>query len=121
MNSLLIIDWAIPEKKTSRELRTYFSEKPLEFFIFFTLALEILDKIKLHPWKFHKIALDSLENPRLNGQDPWKFPIIFSWLPVEIPVAIFLILLEIPYPPHLPPPCLIFYWNSPFEDNQLAS
>ena len=31
-----------------------------EFFIFFTLSLEIPDKTKLNPWIFHKIVLDPL-------------------------------------------------------------
>ena len=30
------------------------------------LPLEILDKMKLHPWKFHKIVLQPLEFPRVN-------------------------------------------------------
>ena len=89
-------------KENSRGLRTYFFEEPLEFFNFFTLPLEIPDKTKLHPWKFHKIALDSLGIPRPNHQNPLKFHIIFSWLPLEIPFAISLIPLEVPYPPPHP-------------------
>ena len=88
-------------KENSRGLRTYFFEEPLEFFNFFTLPLEIPDKTKLHLWKFHNIALDSLGIPRPNHQNPLKFHIIFSWLPLEIPFAISLIPLEIPYPPPL--------------------
>ena len=86
-------------KENSRGLRTYFFEKPLEFFNFFTLPLEIPDKTKLHPWKSHKIALDSLGIARPNHQSSLKFHIIFSWLPLEISFAISLIPLEIPYPP----------------------
>ena len=40
-------------------------------FHFFTLPLEILEKTKLHPWKFHKILLDPLEvlrpKPKTSG------------------------------------------------------
>ena len=99
---------------------TYFL-KTHGIFYFFTLPLEIPDKIKLHPWKFHKIALDPLEIPRPNHQDTWKFHICFSWSPLEISFAISLMPLEIPFPLTLPPLRLIFFWNSPFEDGQLAS
>ena len=119
-NLLLIIAWAIPEKK-NKGLRTF--ENSLEFFIFFTLPLEVLDKTKLHPWKFHKIVLDPLEIPRPNHQDSWKFPIIFSWSPLEIPFAISLIPPGIPYPLPLTPTSRVwfFFCNSPFEDGQLAT
>ena len=42
-----------------------FLKKPLKFcFFYFTPVLEILDKIKLNPWIFHKIVLELLEIPR---------------------------------------------------------
>ena len=42
---------------------------------------------QLHPWKFHQIVLDPLDvgGSKANNQDPWKFHIIFSWSPFEIP------------------------------------
>ena len=83
------LDWAIPEKKTGG-LRIYMFEKTLRIFCFFTLPLEILDKIKLHLWKFHKIMLPicvtSLGISVAKIQDPWKFHMIFSWSHQEIPL-----------------------------------
>ena len=84
------LDWAIPEKKKTRGLRIYIFEKTLRIFCFFTLPLEIPDKIKLHPWKFHKVMLPicvtSLGNSKAKIQDPWKFRIIFSLKHPEIPL-----------------------------------
>ena len=70
-------------------LETYIFELPLEFFIFFTLPLEISEKIKLHPWKFHKIVLHLLEIPRPKTKTtgnsslfflghPWKFYFVLT-------------------------------------------
>ena len=48
-------EWAIPEKKqTERVEDITFLKTPLEFFSFFTLPLEIPDKIRLHPEKLRK-------------------------------------------------------------------
>ena len=48
-------------KKLHRgRLKTYLLESPSTF-LFFTLPLEIPDKTKLHPWKFHKFLLDPPE------------------------------------------------------------
>ena len=47
-------------------LRIYFLEKPPKTFHFF--PLEILDKLKLNPWIFHKIVLDPFEIPRPKTQ-----------------------------------------------------
>ena len=80
-----------------------FVKTPLEFFIFL-----------LDPWKFQtnqsstagncaKLCYISLVNSKTKKQDPWKFHIIISWSPLEIPHAISLIPLEIPcrQPPSL--------------------
>ena len=57
---------------------------PLEFSIFFTLPLEIPDKTKLQPWKFHKFLLaTSLGNSKTKNQNPW----------LEIPHYFFLVTL----------------------------
>ena len=62
------------QKKSKRGewggLRIYFFEKPLEFFIFFTLPLEIPDKTQLKPWIFRKIVLDLLEVRRPKTKTP---------------------------------------------------
>ena len=50
----IILEWAIPEKKT-RGFRTYFFEKRPRFFLIFSVPQEIPDKTKLHSWKFGKI------------------------------------------------------------------
>ena len=69
-----------------------FVKTALEFLLFFTLSLEIPDKTKLNPWIFHKIVLDPLRrNSRVKNKDSWKFQIIFSWSPLEIPRAFSLI------------------------------
>ena len=63
----------------------------------------------LHPWKLCKIALNPLEVPRPKTKTTWKFHIIFSWSPLEIPHAISLIPLEIPYLTSSIPPLLFFF------------
>ena len=45
------------EKGGGLEDEDIFENKNLAFFRFVTLPLEILDKTKLHPWRFHKIIL----------------------------------------------------------------
>ena len=49
--------------------------------------------MKLHPWNFYKIVLHPLEFQLKNqDQDPsWKFHIIFSGSPFEIPLIFFLL------------------------------
>ena len=73
-------------------------------FSFFTLPLEI------PPLDIPQIFVRSNGNSKAKNQDPWKFHFIFSWSPLQIPHAISLIPLEIPYPQL---PCLVFFWNSP--------
>ena len=61
-------------------MRIYYFENYLGLFNFFYFTLEIPDKTKLHPWKFHKIVSDPLgiQIPlKAKNQDPWKFHIIF--------------------------------------------
>ena len=78
----------IPEsslKYSSKKLlRTYIPG----IFHFFTLSLEIPDKIKLHPWKFHKIIFNTLEIQKPKSKTPWKFHIILSWSHLEIPLSV---------------------------------
>ena len=53
-------------------------KKILRLFTFVTLPLEILEKTKLHPWKFYNILLHLLEIPMPSkNQDLWKFLINF--------------------------------------------
>ena len=94
---------AIPEKIQTGGLSTYVLEKDPWNFKFVTLPLEIHEKIKLHPWQFHKIVLHPLEFPKRKSKTDgnstlfflnhlWKFHFFFYW-PME-----FLIPLEIPCP-----------------------
>ena len=56
-------------------------------FLFFYFIPGISDKTKLNPWIFHKIVLaTSLGNSKAKNKEPWKFQIIFSWAPLEIPL-----------------------------------
>ena len=96
-------------------LRTYYFNLP-GIFHFFTLPLEIPEKTKLQPWKFHTFLLDPFKIPSPNAKTkkpvnstlffyPLKFHFVFNY-PIEIPHAISLIPLEIPYPPQ---PSLLFF------------
>ena len=82
-----VLGWGYSRKKPN--MRTYFFENPSGVFHVFTLPLEIPDRTKLHLWKFHKIVLaTSLGNLKTSkSQDPWKFHMIFSWSPLEIPLC----------------------------------
>ena len=82
-----IAHWSIPEKTGG--LRTYLFKKKPWYFSFLYFTLEIPDKIQLHPWIFHKIALDPMEIPSLKMKTPgnstlfflghpWKFPFVFN-------------------------------------------
>ena len=55
-------------------------------FGFSLYLLEISGKTKLHPWKFGKIMyVTSLWNFKSKNQDLWKFHLIFSWSPLDVP------------------------------------
>ena len=77
------IEWAGLFQKKTGGLRAKFFEPPLEYFIFFTLLLEIPEKTKLHPWKFHKIKL-RLFSFWLKTPSRWKIPPRFSWVHAQI-------------------------------------
>ena len=79
-------------------LRIYFFEKNPRIFRLVTSPLEILDKMKLHPCKFHKIVLHAMDIPRSKSKTPenyalsflhhpQKFQFILNW-PLEFPLAI---------------------------------
>ena len=59
-------------------------------FRFVTLTLKIAEKMELYHWKFYKIVLHPLEFQAKN-QNPWRFHIIFSGSPFEIPLLFLLI------------------------------
>ena len=83
-----------------------------EFFILLLYPCKFQTKQSSTPGYSTQLCLlpRSLRNSKAKNKDPWKFDTIFSWSTPEIPRAISLIPLEIPYPP---PPCLDFFWNSP--------
>ena len=51
--------------------------------LFFSLPLEIPDKTKLNPWKFHKIASYPLEIPRTKAKTPGNFIFYLLWYPLK--------------------------------------
>ena len=75
-------------KKLSRTYIPFWTPPPPGIFHFFTLSLEIPDKIKLHPWKIHKIIFNTLEIQKPKSKTPWKFHIILSWSHLEIPLSV---------------------------------
>ena len=99
----LFCNGLLQKKKTNGGgLRSWFFEKTLEFFSFFTLPLEVPDKTELHPSKFHKIVLYPIEIPMPKVKTPgnsawfflglawklcfilinlWKFHMPFLWYP----------------------------------------
>ena len=84
-----------------------FFKKPWNFlFFYFTPGNSRQNKA---PWKFHIIFL-TLGNL-------WHF--VFIYL-LEIPHAISLIPLKIPYPPQPSPLCLFFFWNIPIFKRVLS-
>ena len=106
------------KKKQEGWGHTFFWKTPGIFLSFLTLPLEISEKTKLHPWKFHKIMLDqSLGGFETKNQDPmeishyfflvtfgnsisflinpWKLQILFLWYPwkfhiLNLPFVFFL-------------------------------
>ena len=62
INDLSVIKWAIPEKKQTGRLRTYFFEKTTWNFLIFHFTPRNSRQTELHPWKFH-IVLHPLEIP----------------------------------------------------------
>ena len=107
------------KKKTNRGGWGYtFLKTPPGIFYLFTWLLKFLDK-KLNPWIFHKIALNpweiphyfflvTLGNSTLFLIDPWKSHMLFLWYPGKFHILT-------PPPPLFHPPCLGFFWNSPFK------
>ena len=84
----MLLNWAIPEKiQTGCWVYTILKKSP-EIFRFVTLLMEIPDKMKFHPWKFHQIVLTHWS---FQGQKPrpmgishyffldyvWKFHFFF--------------------------------------------
>ena len=80
--------WAIPVKKNEQGSdwgHTYLKNLPESFEIFLLYSLEIPNKTKVHPCKFHKIVLPicvtSLENSEAKIRNPYKFHMLFLWYP----------------------------------------
>ena len=106
-------------KNQTGGLRTYFIETPPGIFHFFILPMEIPEKTKLTPWKFHKFLLDPLEISRpktktleirlyvflINLENSTSF-LINPSRTLKIPHAISLLPLEIPY---AQPPFFFFF------------
>ena len=63
----------------------YFFENPLEFFIFIFTPGNSRQK-KAQPLDIPQNCVRFLGNSTTKNKDPWKFHIIFSWSPLEIPL-----------------------------------
>ena len=67
-----------------------FLKKTPGIFRFVTLPLEIPDKMKLHPWKFHQIVSHPLEFPRPKTKTHGNSTVFFCWSYLEIPLLFLL-------------------------------
>ena len=82
---LLYLEVGYSRKKIKQVEDILFWKNSLGFFIFLLYPWKFQTK-QLNPWIFHKIVLDPLEIPRPKEKTPWKFHIIFSCSPLEIPL-----------------------------------
>ena len=62
-----------------------FLKKSLEFFLFFSVPLEILVKTKLLPWKFGKIMYEEISRPKTKTSG--NLIMNFSWSHLQIHVV----------------------------------
>ena len=78
-------------RKKSKQggLRINFFEPPPppEFFIFFFFTPGNSRQNKAQPLDIPQNCVRSFGNSKTKNKDPWKFHIIFSWLPLEIPLC----------------------------------
>ena len=93
-----IKQWTIPEKIQAGEIKDILCWKFSGIFRFVTLLLEILEKTKLHYWKFHKILLHPLMEILVLSkyQYPWKLNMNFYYCPWKFHFFI-TSLLEVPH------------------------
>ena len=87
MVQALNTQWAIPEKSLTGGLRTYFFEKPPGIFHFFYFNPGNSKQNKASSLEIPQNCVISLGISKAKNQDPWKFHIIFSWPPLEIPLC----------------------------------
>ena len=73
------------KKSKQGGLRIYFFENPLEFLIFLLYPGNSMQK-KAQPLDIPQNCVRSLGNSKTKNKDPSKFPIIFPWSPLEIPL-----------------------------------
>ena len=94
-----------------------FWKKTPGIFRFVTLPLEIPDKMKLHPWKLHKIVLHQLEFPRPKAKTHgiphdffWILPVNFTSFYID-PRNFHILFIQCPYLeiPCPQTPCLDFF------------
>ena len=64
--------------------------KPPWNFYFFYFTPENSRQNKAPPLEIPQSYVRSLESPKARNQDPWKFCISFSWLPLETPLCFYL-------------------------------
>ena len=109
---------AIPENIQIRGGRGWgytFLKSPWNF-SFFYLTSKISRQNKAQPLDIPQNCVRSLRNFKAKNKDPWKFHIIFSWSPFEIPLRFNSTCYFFDTPGNSissKPPCLDFFWKSP--------
>ena len=84
-NSSAVTKWAIPEKiETGVEDMLFWNPWNFSFFFYFTPGNSRQNKAQ--PLDIPQNCVRSLGNSKAKNKDPWKFHIIFSWSPLEIPL-----------------------------------
>ena len=78
------IKWARKNTKRGDWGYTFF-KTPLEFFIFYFRPGNSWQN-KVQPLYIPQNCVRTLGNSKAKDKDPWKFSIIFSWSPLEIPL-----------------------------------
>ena len=80
--------WAIPQKIQMKGLRIYFFEPPPPpgIFHFFYFTNGNSRQNKAPPLDIPQNCVRLLGNSKAKNKEPWKFHIIFSWSPLEIPL-----------------------------------
>ena len=102
-------NWAIPEKIQTGKGGGWghtFLKKNLGICRLVTLPLDISDKMKLHPWKFHKFV--SHPKTRTYGNSAWLF-LDYPWKFHHFLLNFHILYFQYPWKFHiLNPPCLFF-------------
>ena len=85
--STLIFNWAIPEKIQTRGFEDILFWKTHWNFSFLYFNTGNSRQNKAKPLDIPQNCVRFLENSKAKDKDPWKFHIIFSWSPLEVPLC----------------------------------